>query len=120
MLCSHGQFSQVLSQMPYFRRSGGRDHIFVFPRYFFFHELCVLLTFGKVLVIDAHIHALHFSGAGAHLFRSWAKFINRSIILTPEVFTYSYIFIVCFSFFDKFKSAIDRHIYNPSNPKRLF
>jgi hypothetical protein len=46
---------QVLSQMPYFRRSGGRDHIFVFP-----------------------------SGAGAHLFRSWATFLNRSIILTPE------------------------------------
>uniref|UniRef100_A0A0E0KXB8 Exostosin GT47 domain-containing protein n=1 Tax=Oryza punctata TaxID=4537 RepID=A0A0E0KXB8_ORYPU len=45
----------VLSQMPYFRRSGGRDHIFVFP-----------------------------SGAGAHLFRSWATFLNRSIILTPE------------------------------------
>ncbi|KAM5551126.1 hypothetical protein ABKV19_026117 [Rosa sericea] len=48
-------YVKVLSQMPYFRRSGGRDHIFVFP-----------------------------SGAGAHLFRSWAKFINRSIILTPE------------------------------------
>ncbi|XVF37094.1 hypothetical protein REPUB_Repub19eG0115800 [Reevesia pubescens] len=46
---------KVLSQMPYFRRSGGRDHIFVFP-----------------------------SGAGAHLFRSWATYINRSIILTPE------------------------------------
>ncbi|CAN1234760.1 Probable glucuronosyltransferase Os03g0107900 [Linum perenne] len=48
-------FVRVLSQMPYFRKSGGRDHIFVFP-----------------------------SGAGAHLFRSWATFINRSIILTPE------------------------------------
>lgn len=48
-------YVKVLSQMPYFRRSGGRDHIFVFP-----------------------------SGAGAHLFRSWAKYINRSIILTPE------------------------------------
>ncbi|XP_062185689.1 probable glucuronosyltransferase Os03g0107900 [Phragmites australis] len=48
-------YVQVLSQMPYFRRSGGRDHIFVFP-----------------------------SGAGAHLFRSWATFLNRSIILTPE------------------------------------
>ncbi|KAB2635126.1 beta-1,4-xylosyltransferase IRX10 [Pyrus ussuriensis x Pyrus communis] len=39
---------QVLSQMPYFRRSGGRDHIFVFS-----------------------------SGAGAHLFRSWATYINQ-------------------------------------------
>uniref|UniRef100_A0A0D9W984 Exostosin GT47 domain-containing protein n=1 Tax=Leersia perrieri TaxID=77586 RepID=A0A0D9W984_9ORYZ len=48
-------YVKVLSQMPYFRRSGGRDHIFVFP-----------------------------SGAGAHLFRSWATFMNRSIILTPE------------------------------------
>ncbi|CAI0625420.1 unnamed protein product [Linum tenue] len=48
-------FVKVLSQMPYFRRSGGRDHVFVFP-----------------------------SGAGAHLFRSWATFINRSIILSPE------------------------------------
>ncbi|KMZ60097.1 Glycosyltransferase, family GT47 [Zostera marina] len=41
--------------MPYFRLSGGRNHIFVFP-----------------------------SGAGAHLFRSWASYLNRSIILTPE------------------------------------
>ncbi|CAA6667723.1 unnamed protein product [Spirodela intermedia] len=48
-------FVKVLSQMPYFRLSGGRDHIFVFP-----------------------------SGAGAHLFRSWPVFLNRSIILTPE------------------------------------
>ncbi|OMO50599.1 Exostosin-like protein [Corchorus capsularis] len=48
-------YVKVLSQMPYFRRSGGRDHIFVFP-----------------------------SGAGAHLFKSWATYINRSIILTPE------------------------------------
>ncbi|PNT48317.1 hypothetical protein POPTR_002G072300v4 [Populus trichocarpa] len=48
-------YVKVLSQMPYFRRSGGRDHIFVFP-----------------------------SGAGAHLFRSWATYINRSIILTTE------------------------------------
>ncbi|XP_072989424.1 probable glucuronoxylan glucuronosyltransferase F8H isoform X2 [Typha latifolia] len=48
-------YVKVLSQMPYFRYSGGRDHIFVFP-----------------------------SGAGAHLFRSWAVFLNRSIILTPE------------------------------------
>ncbi|CAN7034820.1 unnamed protein product [Brassica rapa subsp. trilocularis] len=48
-------YVKVLSQMPYFRRSGGRDHIFVFP-----------------------------SGAGAHLFRSWSTFINRSFILTPE------------------------------------
>uniref|UniRef100_A0ACD5WQP5 Uncharacterized protein n=1 Tax=Avena sativa TaxID=4498 RepID=A0ACD5WQP5_AVESA len=48
-------YVKVLSQMPYFRRSGGRDHVFVFP-----------------------------SGAGAHLFRSWATFLNRSIILTPE------------------------------------
>ncbi|KAG1363612.1 putative glucuronosyltransferase [Cocos nucifera] len=48
-------YVKVLSQMPYFRYSGGRDHIFVFP-----------------------------SGAGAHLFRSWEKFLNRSIILTPE------------------------------------
>ncbi|KAJ6685280.1 EXOSTOSIN FAMILY PROTEIN [Salix purpurea] len=54
--CLKGQWgTQVLSQMPYFRRSGGRDHVFVFP-----------------------------SGAGAHLFRSWATYINRSIILTPE------------------------------------
>ncbi|ERN19913.1 probable beta-1,4-xylosyltransferase IRX10 [Amborella trichopoda] len=48
-------YVKVLSQMPYFCRSGGRDHIFVFP-----------------------------SGAGAHLFRSWATYLNRSIILTPE------------------------------------
>ncbi|KAI3897200.1 hypothetical protein MKX03_032391 [Papaver bracteatum] len=48
-------YVKVLSQMPYFRLSGGRDHIFVFP-----------------------------SGAGAHIFRSWPKFLNRSIILTPE------------------------------------
>ncbi|XP_042381249.1 probable beta-1,4-xylosyltransferase IRX10 [Zingiber officinale] len=48
-------YVKILSQMPHFRYSGGRDHIFVFP-----------------------------SGAGAHLFRSWATFLNRSIILTPE------------------------------------
>ncbi|OMO53875.1 Exostosin-like protein [Corchorus capsularis] len=45
----------VLKQMPYFRRSGGRDHIFVFP-----------------------------SGNGAHFFTSWKTFLNRSIFLTPE------------------------------------
>ncbi|CDP12008.1 unnamed protein product [Coffea canephora] len=48
-------YVKVLSQMPYFRVSGGRNHIFVFP-----------------------------SGAGAHLFKSWATYLNRSIILTPE------------------------------------
>ncbi|OVA01995.1 Exostosin-like [Macleaya cordata] len=48
-------YVKVLSQMPYFRLSGGRNHIFVFP-----------------------------SGAGAHLFRSWPTYLNRSIILTPE------------------------------------
>lgn len=48
-------YVKVLSQMPYFRLSGGRDHVFVFP-----------------------------SGAGAHLFKSWATYLNRSIILTPE------------------------------------
>ncbi|XP_074280240.1 putative glucuronosyltransferase GUT1 [Silene latifolia] len=48
-------YVKVLSQMPYFRLSGGRNHIFVFP-----------------------------SGAGAHLFKSWAPYLNRSIILTPE------------------------------------
>lgn len=48
-------YVKVLSQMPYFRLSGGRNHIFVFP-----------------------------SGAGAHLFKSWAIYLNRSIILTPE------------------------------------
>lgn len=35
---------------------------------------------------DSCLHFLHdCSGAGAHLFRSWATYINRSIILTPEV-----------------------------------
>uniref|UniRef100_M1CBC2 Exostosin family protein n=1 Tax=Solanum tuberosum TaxID=4113 RepID=M1CBC2_SOLTU len=48
-------YVKVLSQMPYFRLSGGRNHIFVFP-----------------------------SGAGAHLFKSWVTYLNRSIILTPE------------------------------------
>lgn len=48
-------YVKVLSQMPYFRLSGGRNHIFVFP-----------------------------SGAGASLFRSWATYLNRSVILTPE------------------------------------
>lgn len=48
-------YVRVLKQMPYFRRSGGRDHIFVFP-----------------------------SGAGAHLFKAWSTYLNRSIILTPE------------------------------------
>ncbi|KAI4371800.1 hypothetical protein MLD38_010108 [Melastoma candidum] len=48
-------YVKVLSQMTYFRLSGGRNHIFVFP-----------------------------SGAGAHLFWARATYINRSIILTPE------------------------------------
>ncbi|GMP46565.1 hypothetical protein CsSME_00014668 [Camellia sinensis var. sinensis] len=48
-------FVKVLSQMPYFRLSGGRNHIFVFP-----------------------------SGAGATFFRSWATYLNRSMFLTPE------------------------------------
>ncbi|GAB2224386.1 hypothetical protein Drorol1_Dr00005142 [Drosera rotundifolia] len=48
-------FIKVLNQMPFFRRSGGRDHVFVFP-----------------------------SGAGAHLFKSWSTYLNRSIFLTPE------------------------------------
>ncbi|KAH7525190.1 hypothetical protein FEM48_Zijuj06G0198800 [Ziziphus jujuba var. spinosa] len=48
-------YIKVLSQMPYFRLSGGRNHIFVFP-----------------------------SGNGAHFFSSWATYINRSIFLTPE------------------------------------
>ncbi|MCO5550929.1 hypothetical protein L7F22_004423 [Adiantum nelumboides] len=48
-------FVQVLQQMPFFRRSGGHDHVFVFP-----------------------------SGAGAHLFKDWDTHINRSIFLTPE------------------------------------
>ncbi|KAG5525202.1 hypothetical protein RHGRI_031770 [Rhododendron griersonianum] len=54
-------YVKVLSQMPYFRLSGGRNHIFVFP-----------------------------SGAGATLFRSWATYLNRSIILTPELTTMPY------------------------------
>lgn len=48
-------FVQILQQLPYFRRSGGRDHVFVFP-----------------------------SGAGAHLFKGWDVYLNRSIFLTPE------------------------------------
>ncbi|OWM89002.1 hypothetical protein CDL15_Pgr024020 [Punica granatum] len=49
------EINQTYVKMPYFRLSGGRNHIFVFP-----------------------------SGAGAHLFRSWATYLNRSVILTPE------------------------------------
>lgn len=48
-------FLKILKQMPYFHRSGGRDHVFVFP-----------------------------SGAGAHLVKDWPIFLNRSIFLTPE------------------------------------
>eukprot|EP00252_Welwitschia_mirabilis_P014913 TRINITY_DN32977_c0_g1_i1.p1 TRINITY_DN32977_c0_g1~~TRINITY_DN32977_c0_g1_i1.p1 ORF type:complete len:459 (+),score=57.24 TRINITY_DN32977_c0_g1_i1:257-1633(+) len=48
-------YVKVLQQLPFFRRSGGRDHIFIFP-----------------------------SGAGAHLFKSWSVYLNRSIFLTPE------------------------------------
>ena len=32
------------------------------------------------------VYCFNYSGAGAHLFRSWATYLNRSIILTPEVF----------------------------------
>lgn len=34
------------------------------------------------------------SGAGAHLFKSWATYMNRSIILTPEVISYVSVFNV--------------------------
>nr|DAD39940.1 TPA_asm: hypothetical protein HUJ06_014263 [Nelumbo nucifera] len=40
-------YVKVLSQLPYFRLSGGRNHVFIFP-----------------------------SGAGGHLFRSWATYLN--------------------------------------------
>ncbi|XP_024537025.1 probable glucuronosyltransferase Os03g0107900 [Selaginella moellendorffii] len=49
------KFIQIVTQMPYFRRSGGRDHVFVFP-----------------------------SGIGAHIFKHWPVYLNRSIFLTPE------------------------------------
>ncbi|KAL4284354.1 hypothetical protein GQ457_16G021560 [Hibiscus cannabinus] len=54
-------YVEALRQMPYFRRSGGRDHIFVFPS----------------ILLDG-------SGNGAHFFTSWKAFLNRSIFLTPE------------------------------------
>lgn len=38
------------------------------------------------------------SGAGAHLFKSWATYINRSIILTPEVNSFSLLLLfICLS-----------------------
>lgn len=45
----------AIQQMPYFRRSGGRDHIFVFP-----------------------------SGRGATTFPAWKEHIAQSIFLGPE------------------------------------
>ncbi|KAH7529505.1 hypothetical protein FEM48_Zijuj05G0191000 [Ziziphus jujuba var. spinosa] len=79
----------VLSQMPYFRLSGGRNHIFVFPRYISIY--IIYFSFGleylELFSCLMHMFSLLpiYSGAGAHLFRSWATYINRSIILTPEV-----------------------------------
>ncbi|KAF5444628.1 hypothetical protein F2P56_033748, partial [Juglans regia] len=37
------------------------------------------LSFIRIILLS-----LNCSGAGAHLFKSWATYINRSIILTPE------------------------------------
>ncbi|KAF8717048.1 hypothetical protein HU200_026159 [Digitaria exilis] len=63
----------------------GRDHIFVFPS-----NICLGTSFYLRKLSCSGLC----SGAGAHLFRSWATFLNRSIILTPEVrvvvlFTYN-------------------------------
>lgn len=44
-----------MQRLPYFRRSGGRDHLFVFP-----------------------------SGRGATVFRDWKQHIANSIFLSPE------------------------------------
>lgn len=44
--------------------------------------------FCKILRMSLHVwlfNCFNYSGAGAHLFRSWATYLNRSIILTPEV-----------------------------------
>lgn len=48
-------YTQLVQALPYFRRSGGRDHIFVFP-----------------------------SGRGATVFRDWRQHIGQSIFLSPE------------------------------------
>jgi hypothetical protein len=52
--------------------------------------------------------SLNRSGIGAHLFRSWAKYINRSIILTPEVptyFPYEIHLTYAFSTFEQLKNT---------------
>lgn len=55
ILCNivHMFYFQVLSQMPYFRLSGGRNHIFVFPRYVCLYKV----SFISVLFcyIDVHL-----------------------------------------------------------------
>lgn len=64
--------------------------------------VCYVMTWYHVCIFFLSNHALFFivlgnycfdftfsiicSGAGAHLFKSWAIYLNRSIILTPEVF----------------------------------
>eukprot|EP00238_Polyblepharides_amylifera_P002594 CAMPEP_0196575454 /NCGR_PEP_ID=MMETSP1081-20130531/4928_1 /TAXON_ID=36882 /ORGANISM="Pyramimonas amylifera, Strain CCMP720" /LENGTH=504 /DNA_ID=CAMNT_0041893761 /DNA_START=149 /DNA_END=1663 /DNA_ORIENTATION=- len=48
-------YIKLVQSLPYFRRSGGRDHIFVFP-----------------------------SGRGATVFRDWKQHIGQSIFLSPE------------------------------------
>lgn len=75
-------FLQVLKQLPHFHRSGGRDHIFVFPR--FANPLqgsnYVLANATTMWENDCAC-----SGAGAHLLKDWDILLNRSIFLTPEV-----------------------------------
>ena len=49
---------------------------------------CIMMPFffgspATIIIIDEYL--LNCSGAGPHLFKSWATYLNRSIILTPEV-----------------------------------
>lgn len=49
------------------------------------YDFTQALLFFSFYLMHMCLLLLYCSGAGAHLFRSWATYINRSIILTPEV-----------------------------------
>ena len=61
---------------------------------------------GLVFTWENYACSVIYSGAGAHLFRSWATFLNRSIILTPEVWAVCGAICMSLGFSQKRKGVI--------------
>ena len=74
--------------------------------WFFFSFLLKQYIFGGlVFTWENYACSVIYSGAGAHLFRSWATFLNRSIILTPEVWAVCGAICMSLVFFPEKKSS---------------